>query len=185
MKLSIVSKIKKFTKFLFLCLHYDIIFAIMAIIRRFNMKCIFCGYEDSKVLDSRDTSNCQSIRRRRECLHCGKRFTTYESIETIPVLIIKSNHSRQPFNNEKLKKSIMIACDKRPIGIETINALTDEIEKEVYNAKEQEIYSSTIGQLVLSKLKKIDILACVRYAIVFKKFSSLEDLENFIKSLKN
>ncbi|MGN1227567.1 MAG: ATP cone domain-containing protein, partial [Christensenellales bacterium] len=85
------------------------------------MKCIFCGYEDSKVLDSRDTNNSQSIRRRRECLNCGKRFTTYETIETVPVLIIKSDHSRQPFEKSKLKKSIMIACDKRPVSIDMKN----------------------------------------------------------------
>lgn len=148
------------------------------------MRCIFCGYDNSKVLDSRDTSNEQSIRRRRECLKCGKRFTTYETIETIPVLIIKSDHSRQPFDKEKLKKSILIACDKRPVAIELINELLDEIEKEVYNAKEQEIYSSTIGQLVLKKLRKIDDLACVRYAIVFKKFENIDDLQNFINSIK-
>lgn len=148
------------------------------------MKCLFCGYDDSKVLDSRDTNNSQSIRRRRECLNCGKRFTTYETIETVPVLIIKSDHSRQPFDNSKLKKSIMIACDKRPVSIDTINEVTEEIEKEVYNAKEQEIYSSTIGQMVLSKLKKIDDLACIRYAIVFKKFENLNDLENFINTIK-
>ncbi|MBQ8749533.1 MAG: transcriptional repressor NrdR [Clostridia bacterium] len=149
------------------------------------MKCLFCGYEDSKVLDSRDTNNSQSIRRRRECLNCGKRFTTYETIETVPVLIIKSDHSRQPFDNAKLKKSIMIACDKRPVSLEMINELTDEIEKEVFNAKEQEIYSSTIGQMVLKKLKRLDDLACIRYAIVFKKFESIEDLETFITSIKS
>ena len=148
------------------------------------MRCIFCGYDNSKVLDSRDTSNEQSIRRRRECLKCGKRFTTYETIETIPVLIIKSDHSRQPFDKEKLKRSIIIACDKRPVAIELINELLDEIEKEVYNAKEQEIYSSTIGQLVLKKLRKIDDLACVRYAIVFKKFENIDDLQNFINSIR-
>ncbi len=148
------------------------------------MRCIFCGYDNSKVLDSRDTSNEQCIRRRRECLKCGKRFTTYETIETIPVLIIKSDHSRQPFDKAKLKKSVLIACDKRPVAIELINELLDEIEKEVYNAKEQEIYSSTIGQLVLRKLKQIDDLACVRYAIVFKKFENINDLQNFINSIK-
>lgn len=148
------------------------------------MKCLFCGYEDSKVLDSRDTNNSHSIRRRRECLKCGKRFTTYETIETVPVLIIKSDHSRQPFDIEKLKKSIMIACDKRPVSIETINEVAEEIEKEAYNAKEQEIYSSTVGQMVLGKLRKIDDLACVRYAIVFKKFSNISDLENFIATIK-
>lgn len=149
------------------------------------MKCLFCGYEDSKVLDSRDTNNSQSIRRRRECLKCGKRFTTYETIETVPVLIIKSDHSRQPFDIEKLKKSIMIACDKRPVSIESINEVAEEIEKEVYNAKEQEIYSSTIGQMVLRKLKRIDDLACVRYAIVFKKFENINDLENFVNAIKD
>lgn len=146
------------------------------------MKCIFCGYEESKVLDSRDTNGNLSIRRRRECLNCGKRYTTYETIDRVPVLIIKKDHSRQPFDIEKLKNSIMIACDKRPVSADTINSLAKDIEKEIYNAQDQEINSSTVGEMALRRLRKVDELAYVRYAIVFKKFEDIKELATFISN---
>lgn len=144
------------------------------------MKCLFCGSEDLKVIDSRDTVNGKAIRRRRQCLNCGKRFTTYETIETVPVLVIKRDHSRQAFSYDKLRKSISIACNKRGIPDEIIDNITRELEKDIYNASEQEISSSTIGDLVLSKLRKIDNISAVKYAIVFKKFDSIDKIKEFL-----
>ncbi len=144
------------------------------------MKCFFCGSLESKVLDSRDTDMQKSIRRRRECLNCGKRFTTYETVEVVPILIIKRDHSRQPFDNNKLKKSILIACEKRPVSLEAIDKVCEEIEKEIYNSTSQEIESSTLGELVLRKLRYLDEIAFVRYAIVFKKFDNINQLVNYL-----
>lgn len=144
------------------------------------MKCFFCGSLDSKVLDSRDTDMQRSIRRRRECLHCGKRFTTYETVEVVPILIIKRDHSRQPFELNKLKTSILIACEKRPVSIEEVDKVASEIEKEIYNSTSQEIESSTLGELVLRKLRYLDEIAFVRYAIVFKKFENISQLVNYL-----
>ena len=145
------------------------------------MKCFFCGSLNSKVIDSRDTAMQKSIRRRRECLNCGKRFTTYESVEIVPILIIKRDHSRQPFELGKLKKSIVIACEKRPVSIEKIDKVCEEIEKEIYNSSSQEIESSTLGELVLRRLRYVDEIAFVRYAIVFKKFENIAQLMNYLK----
>ncbi len=146
------------------------------------MRCFFCGSSNSKVLDSRVTDMQRSIRRRRECLNCGKRFTTYESVEVVPVLIIKKDHSRQPFDMDKLKKSVVIACEKRPVSIEKINKVCEDVEKEIYNSTSQEIESSTVGELVLRKLRYLDELAFVRYAIVFKKFDNIEQLMGYLRT---
>jgi len=144
------------------------------------MKCLFCGFDDSKVVDSRDTSNGKAIRRRRECIRCGKRFTTYESIETVPVLIIKRNHSRQAFSYDKLRQSIFLACDKRPVSIDDIDNIAKEIEKDIYNASKQEIESSVIGDMVIRKLRMVDEIAAVRFATVFKKFNKISDLSDYL-----
>ena len=146
------------------------------------MKCLVCGHEESKVLDSRINNESTSIRRRRECLNCGKRFTTFETIETTPILVIKNNETREPFNKEKIKSGIIKACEKRPVSISQINELVDEIEKEIQNSLKSEVATKTIGEMVMSKLKKLDEIAYVRFASVYRQFT---DVTNFINFLKN
>jgi len=145
------------------------------------MKCIYCGNQESKVLDSRSCDENNSIRRRRECLTCGKRFTTYETIETTHVLVIKSDESRQEFNPEKLKRGIMRACEKRPVSMSQIDTIVAEVEKEIYNSLDQEIPSSKIGSLVMDKLKKIDEVSYIRFASVYRKFADLTHFISFIQ----
>ena len=120
------------------------------------MKCIYCGNTESKVLDSRSSDDANSIRRRRECLSCGKRFTTYETVETTPLLVIKSDNSRQAFDSEKLKRGIIRACEKRPVSMSQIEMIVNNIEKQLYNSLDQEVPSSKIGELVMENLKKVD-----------------------------
>lgn len=158
---------------------HDII--ILLIIEVHKMNCFFCGSEESKVIDSRDTNNGQSIRRRRECLNCGKRYTTYETIEVVPLLIIKSDHSRQAFDINKLKRSIMLACEKRPISLDTVNEIASDIERSIYNASNQEIDSSTLGEMVLRKLRRVDEIAFIKYALIFKKFKNLNDFMDYLR----
>lgn len=141
------------------------------------MKCIYCGYEDSKVVDSRGNEELNSIRRRRECLGCGRRFTTYETIEMSPIFIIKKDGSRQPFDAEKIKRGIIRACEKRPVGIKQIELIVAEIEKKISNSMAQEIKSEQVGELVMNKLKELDDIAYIRFASVYRKF---EDVSKFI-----
>lgn len=143
-----------------------------------NMKCIYCGHEESKVLDSRSTDETNSIRRRRECLNCGKRFTTYETIETVPILVIKKDGSRQPFNIEKIRTGMIKACEKRPVSIAQIDAMAEDIEKQIQNSLRQEISSQEIGEMIMTKLKAVDEIAYVRFASVYRQF---KDVTNFIK----
>lgn len=147
------------------------------------MKCVFCGFEDSKVIDSRSTDELNSIRRRRECLNCGKRFTTYETVETMPLLVVKMDKSRQPFDINKIKKGIIKACEKRPVGIEQINYMVEDIEKEINNMMVNEISSKKIGELVMNKLKKIDEIAYIRYACVYLNFEDVSKLMTFLKNI--
>ena len=142
------------------------------------MKCIYCGYEESKVLDSRSTDESNSIRRRRECLGCGKRFTTYETVETVPILVVKKDGSRQPFNIEKIKVGMITACEKRPVSISQIDAMAEDIEKQIQNTLKQEISSQEIGEMIMEKLKSVDEIAYVRFASVYRQF---KDVTNFIK----
>jgi len=142
------------------------------------MKCIYCGCEESKVLDSRSTEETNAIRRRRECLNCGKRYTTYETIETVPILVIKKDGSRQPFNIEKVKSGMIKACEKRPVSMAQIDQMAGEIEKQIQNSLTQEISSQEIGELIMDKLKKVDEIAYVRFASVYRQF---KDVTNFIK----
>ena len=144
------------------------------------MKCLFCGCENSKVLDSRSTEETNAIRRRRECLGCGKRFITYETIETTPILVIKNDGSRQPFDILKIKSGIIKACEKRPVSLNQIDQMCVEIEKQVQNSLSQEISSKEIGELVMEKLKHVDQVAYVRFASVYRQF---KDATNFIKFL--
>ena len=145
------------------------------------MKCIYCGFNDSKVLDSRETDDGNSIRRRRECLSCGKRFTTYETVETTPILVIKSNGTRQPFSIDKIKNGMIKACEKRPVSMQKIDEMAGNIEKKIYNNLEQEISSKEIGEMVMDELKAVDDVAYVRFASVYRQF---KDVGTFIEFLK-
>lgn len=145
------------------------------------MKCIYCGNTESKVLDSRSCDETNSIRRRRECLSCGKRFTTYETVETTPLLVIKSDNSRQAFDSDKLKRGIIRACEKRPVSMAQIDTIVNNIEKKLYNSLDQEVPSTKIGELVMENLKKIDEVSYIRFASVYRKFADLTHFIEFIK----
>ena len=142
------------------------------------MRCIYCQCEESKVLDSRSTDESNSIRRRRECLGCGRRFTTYETVETVPILVVKKDGSRQAFNIEKIKCGMIKACEKRPVSIAQIDAMAEDIEKQIQNSLKQEISSQEIGEMIMEKLKAVDEIAYVRFASVYRQF---KDVTNFIK----
>lgn len=148
------------------------------------MKCGFCGHLESKVVDSRQTDDGTKIRRRRECLSCAARFTTYEIIETIPLMVIKRDRSREPFDRIKLASRIMRACEKRPISIETVEGIVSDIENNYSNAMIKEISSKAIGALVLEKLKGIDQVAYVRFASVYKEFADIDTFMDELKELK-
>ena len=137
------------------------------------MKCPFCSFEESKVIDSRPTDEGQRIRRRRECLSCGKRFTTYEIIESLPIIVIKKDKSRETFNRDKLMTGLLRACEKRPVSIDTLDNMIDEIETTLQNSLDREVSSEKIGQLVMEKLKKIDEVAYVRFASVYRQFKDI------------
>ncbi len=147
------------------------------------MKCIFCGFIDSKVVDSRSCDENNSIRRRRECLKCGKRFTTYEIIESTPVLVIKNDGSRQTFDPQKIKRGVIKACEKRPVTISQIEELVTSIEKQVSNSLDQEVKSSAIGELVMEGLKKLDEISYVRFAAVYRKFKDITTFINFLNTV--
>ena len=147
------------------------------------MRCIYCGCEESKVLDSRSTDESNAIRRRRECLKCGKRFTTYETIETTPVLVIKSDGSRQSFDPSKIKKGIIKACEKRPVSALQIEMMVTNIEKKIQNSMLQEISSSQIGEMVMEELKKIDDVAFVRFASVYRKFADVTSFKKLLDEM--
>ncbi len=145
------------------------------------MKCMYCGCEDSKVIDSRSADEGRTIRRRRECVQCGKRFTTYETIEDTPVLVVKSGGTRQSYDPLKIKNGIIKACEKRPVSMEKIDKLVEDITKRIYNSMEQEITSKHIGELVMDGLKNLDEVAYVRYASVYRSFT---DIDSFMRELQ-
>lgn len=145
------------------------------------MKCLFCGHEDSKVIDSRSADEGRTIRRRRECINCGKRFTTYETIEDTPVLVIKSSGLRQTFDAGKIKNGIIKACEKRPVSMSAIDEMVSSVTKQIYNSMEQEISSKQIGEMVMDELKKYDEVAYVRYASVYRSF---KDISSFMDELQ-
>ena len=149
------------------------------------MKCPFCGEIDSKVLDSRSTDNGVSIRRRRECLSCGKRFTSYEKVEEMPIMVIKKDGSRQSFNRNKVINGLLRACEKRPVSMDTIDNIVYELETSIYNSLEREITSVEIGEKVLQKLKKIDDVAFIRFASVYRDFKDIKTFSDEIKKLMN
>ncbi len=147
------------------------------------MKCPFCEHTESKVLDSRSAEDDLQIRRRRECLSCGNRFTTYEKIEKIPISIIKRDGTRQIWNREKLLKGLMKACEKRPVPVATLEKAVNEIETSIYNSLETEITSQQIGELAMDKLKKIDQVAYVRFASVYRQFTDIESFKQELARL--
>jgi len=144
------------------------------------LKCPYCGYNESKVVDSRPTDEEAAIRRRRECEKCGKRFTTYEKIEEMPLIIVKKDGSREIYQRNKMMNGLLRACEKRPISVSQIEEIADDIEKELYNSMEKEIGSKKIGELVMSRLKKIDDVAYVRFASVYRQF---KDINTFLEEL--
>ena len=146
------------------------------------MKCPYCFYEESKVIDSRPTDEGERIRRRRECLKCGKRFTTYEIIETVPVIVIKRDKSRQVFDRSKILSGLLRACEKRPVSIETLEKIVDEMEFTLQNSPDREVPSERIGELAMEKLKDIDEVAYVRFASVYRQF---QDIQTFMDELKS
>lgn len=148
------------------------------------MKCIYCGNAESKVVDSRSTDDGNSIRRRRECLQCGKRFTTYEVIESTPVLVVKNDGTRQPFDPLKVKNGVIKACEKRPVAIRDIDALVASVEKRVYNSLDQEITSQKIGEYVMEGLKGLDQVAYIRFASVYRQFRDVTTFIEFINEFK-
>ncbi len=145
------------------------------------MRCPFCGKENTKVIDSRPAEDSSSIRRRRECDQCKKRFTTYEKVETIPLIVIKKDNNREPYDREKLAAGIIRSCHKRPVSINEINKLVDEVENIIYNLAENEVPSSKIGEIVMNKLKDFDSVAYVRFASVYREF---KDVNTFMDELK-
>ncbi len=145
------------------------------------MKCIYCGSPDSKVIDSRSADDDTTIRRRRECVRCGKRFTTYETVENTPVFVIKSNGTRQLFDPQKIKNGILKAVEKRRVTMSQVDAAVDDITKQVYNSMAQEITSKQIGEMVMERLKDLDEVAYVRYASVYRSF---KDISTFMEELQ-
>ena len=145
---------------------------------------MYCGYTESKVVDSRSADDGKSIRRRRECLNCGKRFTTYETIETTPVLVVKNDGTRQPFDATKIRNGIVKSCEKRPVAIHDIDALVSDIEKKVYNSLEQEIPSARIGEYVMEGLKELDQVAYIRFASVYRQFRDVTTFKDFISEFE-
>ena len=137
------------------------------------MKCPYCGYTDSKVIDSRPSSDGASIRRRRECLKCQKRFTTYENIETLPLIVIKKDLSRETFDRNKILNSIIRACDKRQVTLSQMDAVVTEIENALQNTLQNEVTSERIGEMVMEKLKELDEVAYVRFASVYRQFKDI------------
>ena len=147
------------------------------------MKCPFCSYEESKVIDSRPTDEGERIRRRRECMKCGKRFTTYEIIESVPILVVKRDKSREVFDRTKLFNSMLRACDKRSVPIDVLEAAVGDIEQNLQNSLDREITSKHIGDLAMEKLKEIDEVAYVRFASVYRQFKDISTFKEELNKL--
>ena len=145
------------------------------------MKCPFCGKREDKVIDSRSTGDDSSIRRRRECLECAKRFTTYEYIEKVPLMVIKKDSRREPFNRSKILEGLIKACQKRPVGMDQLESLVEEVEKTIQKKYDREIEGKLIGEMVVERLAKLDDVAYVRFASVYRQF---KDVNEFMKELK-
>ena len=147
------------------------------------MKCPYCAFEESKVIDSRPTDEGERIRRRRECLSCNRRFTTYEIIESLPIIVIKKDKTRQTFAREKIINGMVRACEKRPVSLDMIERAVDDIEAEIQNTLDREVSSDKIGELVMLKLKEIDEVAYVRFASVYRQFKDINTFMNEVKKL--
>ena len=145
------------------------------------MKCPFCGHENTRVIDSRPAEDNNSIRRRRVCDECDKRFTTYEKVETIPLIIIKKDDNRETYDRSKIEAGVLRACHKRPISANQINRLVEEVETEIFNMEEKEISSQVVGEIVMNKLKNLEAVAYVRFASVYREF---KDINTFMDELK-
>ena len=147
------------------------------------MRCPYCGFEESKVVDSRPTDEGKSIRRRRECLKCTKRFTTYEIIETVPVVVIKKDKSRETFDRNKLMNGLLRACEKRPVSIERLDKAVDDIEAQIQNSLEREVSTTKIGEYVMEQLMNIDDVAYIRFASVYRQFKDIQSFHDAIRKL--
>lgn len=145
------------------------------------MKCPFCGHMDTRVLDSRPNDTQTAIRRRRECIECKKRFTTYEKIETIPLIVIKKDNNREPYERRKIEKGILSACYKRPVSAAAIEHLIDEVENDIFSLGKDEIRSTAIGEIVMNRIKDVDQVAYVRFASVYREF---KDVNTFIDEIR-
>ena len=148
------------------------------------MKCPYCGYSESKGIDSRPTDEGERIRRRRECLNCAKRFTTYEVIETVPVVVVKKDKSREAFDRNKLLNGLLRACEKRPVPLETLERIVDEIETLLQNSLDREVPSTLIGTYAMDKLKKVDEVAYVRFASVYREFKDINTFMDELNKIK-
>lgn len=148
------------------------------------MKCPYCGYSESKVIDSRPTDEGERIRRRRECLNCAKRFTTYEVIETVPVIVVKKDKSREAFDRNKLLNGLLRACEKRPVPLETLERIVDEIETLLQNSLDREVPSTLIGTYAMDKLKKVDEVAYARFASVYREFKDINTFMDELNKIK-
>lgn len=144
------------------------------------MKCPFCGEEDTKVIDSRPADDGKSIRRRRQCDQCQKRFTTYEKVETVSLVVIKKDATREPYERAKIEQGVFRSCHKRPISVTQMNTLIDKIESDIFNLETKEIKSSTIGELVLKALEEFDAVAYIRFASIYREF---QDVDSFMAEL--
>ena len=147
------------------------------------MKCPFCGFEESRVIDSRPTDEGERIRRRRECIQCQKRFTTYEVIESLPVIVIKKDKSREVFNRDKLLGGLLRACEKRPVSIDELESLIDDVEGVLQNTLDREVTSEKIGELVMDRLKGVDEVAYVRFASVYRQFKDINTFREELNKL--
>ena len=145
------------------------------------MRCPYCNDENLKVIDSRPMDEDNAIRRRRQCENCGKRFTTFEKVETIPLMVVKKDNTREPYNRSKIEKGVLSACHKRPVSVEAINSMIDEIEAQLFKMDSKEISSTDIGELVMDKLKALDEVAYVRFSSVYREFT---DVHTFMKELE-
>ena len=144
------------------------------------MRCPYCGADDSKVIDSRPTEDGEKIRRRRECLSCKKRFTTYEIVETVPLMVIKKDRSREVFDRQKLLNGLVKACEKRPVSLMQLEQIVDHVEQKLFGSLESEVSSKVIGELVMEQLRKVDEVAYVRFASVYRQF---KDINTFMEEL--
>ena len=144
------------------------------------MKCPYCGYSESKVIDSRPADENSSIRRRRECLSCGKRFTTYETVESLPMVVVKKDGSRQSFDRRKVLGGMIRACEKRPVPLADLEKIAEEIEQDLQNSMEREVSTETIGEKVMERLRNVDEVAYVRFASVYRQF---KDIDTFMAEL--